>query len=101
MGDTYHPTAMAGGTVPGPLCALILRALAHLTPCRAPGRVAWAVFGWCFSLVGVLTFVAYHFPSVRERCAACGKKRPVHIEACPFCGAPFPPPELKGTEIFA
>jgi len=36
----------------------------------------------------------------RVVCPQCKKRRTVDRENCEHCGAPFPPPEKNGTEIF-
>jgi hypothetical protein len=61
----------------------------------------WAIFVF---LLGVPGYLAYRFHRtwpVLEDCPRCGEATPRDRERCSDCGAAFPPPELKGLEIFA
>jgi hypothetical protein len=49
-------------------------------------------------------YLAYRFHRtwpVLEDCPRCGEQSPRDRDRCSDCGATFPPPELKGLEIFA
>jgi hypothetical protein len=38
---------------------------------------------------------------VMDACPACGRPVPRDRDSCAACGAEFPPPALKGIEVFA
>jgi hypothetical protein len=66
-----------------------------------PHAVGWAVFAF---LLGIPGWIAYRFHRpwpVLEECPACRQAAPRDREACTECGADFPPPPLKGIEVFA
>ena len=66
-----------------------------------PGAVRWALFAF---LLGAPGWIAYRFHRpwpVLEECLECAQPAPRDREACVECGAAFPPPELKGLEVFA
>jgi len=66
-----------------------------------PHAPAWAVFAF---LLGIPGWIAYRFHRawpVLEECPACHQPSPRDREACVDCGADFPPPPLKGIEVFA
>jgi hypothetical protein len=65
-----------------------------------PHPAAWAVFAF---LLGIPGWVAYRFHRawpVLEECPACHQASPRDREACLDCGVAFPPPPLKGIEVF-
>jgi hypothetical protein len=62
---------------------------------------AWAVAGFLFGLLGILTLLALEEQPARERCVGCGKRRVVSRASCEHCRARWPAPALEGTEIFA
>ncbi len=64
-----------------------------------------ALAGWggvcaVFGLAGFFTMLAVCDWPARVSCKGCGQWRVVTRERCGQCGAPFPPPEPDGTEIF-
>jgi len=62
---------------------------------------AWAVFAF---ILGVPGYIAYRFHRtwpVLAACPSCGELSPRNREACTECGAAFPPPALKGLEVYA
>jgi hypothetical protein len=65
------------------------------------GAIAWAIF---VLLLGLPAFVGYwthrRWPA-RARCEHCGAVVPRDRGACLACAAEFPPPALKGIELFA
>jgi hypothetical protein len=66
-----------------------------------PHAAAWAAF---VLLLGVPGWIAYRFHRtwpVLADCPACQHPSPRDRNACLECGAPYPPPRLKGTEVFA
>jgi len=60
---------------------------------------AWAGFVLAFNLAGLITFRLVADWPVRVRCPQCSQKRPVEEERCPHCGAGWPAPASRGTEI--
>ena len=65
-----------------------------------PFTWVWVAFVF---LCGVPGYLAYRFHrrwAVLDECPACKKKVPRDREACSACGKSFPPPELKGIEVF-
>jgi hypothetical protein len=66
-----------------------------------PGALGWAIFAF---LLGIPGWIAYRFHRtwpVLEECPECDQPAPRDRVACVECGAIFPPPELKGLEVFA
>jgi len=61
----------------------------------------WTGFIFFFGLVGLLVLFCVQEWPARETCGNCQKLRVVDRETCEHCGAPFPPAEKNGTEIFA
>jgi len=61
---------------------------------------AWAAFVLVFNLAGLITFRLVADWPVRVRCPQCSRKRPVEENVCPHCGAAWPAPVSRGTEIF-
>lgn len=88
--------ALIGAVVFGAVNFTLCRRYAFLR-----GRVVtWTAIGFAFGLLGVALFLMLVERPARERCPACGRKRVVDRERCEHCGAPFPPPQRDGTEIF-
>ena len=66
-----------------------------------PGAIGWAIFAF---LLGAPGWIAYRFHRtwpVLEECPECDQPAPRDREVCTECGAIFPPPQLKGLEVFA
>jgi hypothetical protein len=61
---------------------------------------AWAAFVLAFNIAGLITFRLVADWPVRVRCPQCSRKRPVEEKLCPHCGAGWPVPVSRGTEIF-
>jgi predicted amidophosphoribosyltransferase len=51
-------------------------------------------------LPGLMAFGCVQEWPARVTCPHCQKRRVVDHETCEHCGAPFPPAEKNGTEIF-
>ncbi len=67
----------------------------------AAERVVWPLFVLALGLPG---WVGYRFGRswpVLEACPGCGARAPRDRGDCARCAAEFPPPALKGTEVFA
>jgi hypothetical protein len=107
--DTYAAglTRMLRETWPSTLAAFAIAGVAATLAYRRQRRyglshaVAWAVFVFVFGIPG---WIAYRFHGtwpVLEDCPACGEPAPRDRETCLDCGAAFPPPPLKGIEVFA
>ena len=52
-------------------------------------------------LPGLVGYLFHRRWPVLEKCPACGHDVPRDREVCAECGAAFPPPEAKGSEVFA
>jgi hypothetical protein len=65
------------------------------------GSTAWVVFVFLFGLPGLLGYLFCRVWPARLACPACGQDAPRDRETCFACGADFPEPVLKGTEVFA
>ena len=66
-----------------------------------PNPAVWAVFAFLFGIPG---WIAYRFHGTwpaMEDCPACRQPAPRDRGNCLDCGAAFPPPPLKGIEVFA
>jgi len=66
-----------------------------------PHPAAWAVFAFVFGVPGFLAYRFHRVWPVLEECPACHQPSPRDRESCLDCGKPFPPPGLKGIEVFA
>ncbi len=60
----------------------------------------WMLSGFFFGLAGVLTLLAMRDLPLRRPCPACKRLRIVSREHCEHCGAAFPPPAQRPTDIF-
>lgn len=107
--DTYSAafSATLGDFWPGTLAlvvgslALAVSAYRRQRHYALPYAGLWAVFVF---LLGVPGYLAYRFHRtwpVLEDCPRCGESAPRDRDRCSDCGATFPPPELKGLEIYA
>jgi hypothetical protein len=92
---------------PSIIAVLVASALASWATHRRQRRYGlrnagmWAAFVF---IGGIPAWLAYRFHRpwpVLEDCPACGELAPRDREACFDCGATFPPPPLKGIEVFA
>jgi hypothetical protein len=66
-----------------------------------PHAVAWAIFAYVLGIPGWLAYRLHRTWPVLEDCPACGQAAPRDRASCTECGAAFPPPPLKGIEVFA
>lgn len=66
-----------------------------------PYAVGWAIFAFLFGVPGWIAYRWHRTWPPVEDCPACDQPAPRDREACTECGADFPPPPLKGTEVFA
>lgn len=66
-----------------------------------PGAIAWAIFTFVFGAAGWIAYRWHRAWPPLEECPACDQPAPRDRAACTECGAEFPPPELKGIEVFA
>lgn len=66
-----------------------------------PQAGPWAVFAFLFGVPGWIAYRYHRTWPVLEACAACHQPSPRDREKCLDCGASFPPPPLKGVEVFA
>jgi hypothetical protein len=66
-----------------------------------PHAAGWAVFAFVFGVPGWIAYRLHRTWPVLEECPACRQSAPRDRTACTECGADFPPPALKGIEVFA
>ena len=66
-----------------------------------PRSYVWLGFVFLLGLPGLMGYLFHRRWPLREACPACGRKASRDREVCSSCGAEFPRPELKGTEVFA
>jgi hypothetical protein len=66
-----------------------------------PGAIGWAILSFIFGLPGWIAYRWHRTWPVLDECPSCDQPAPRDREACTECGAAFPPPELKGLEVFA
>ena len=59
------------------------------------------VFAFIFGLPGWIAYRFHRTWPVLEECPACHQPSPRDREDCLDCGKAFPPPPLKGIEVFA
>lgn len=62
---------------------------------------AWAALVFALGPAGLLGYWTQNHRPVCERCEHCGAVVPRNRETCRACAAAFPPPALKGSEVFA
>jgi hypothetical protein len=65
------------------------------------GSLAWAIFVFLLGVPGLVGYWLHRNWPVTERCGECGAVVPRDREMCLVCATDFPPPALKGVEIFA
>lgn len=63
--------------------------------------VPWLAFVWLFGLPGYVAYRLHRRWPVRLPCPSCSMPSPRDRDDCTDCGAEFPRPELKGSEVFA
>lgn len=66
-----------------------------------PNPAAWAVFAFVFGVPGWIAYRFHRVWPVLGECPACKELAPRDRETCFDCGKAFPPPPLKGIEVFA
>jgi hypothetical protein len=66
-----------------------------------PWTWAWVAFVLLFGLPAYFGYLAHRAWPARLPCPNCGKRVPRDRPACFACGREFPPPALKGIEVFA
>jgi hypothetical protein len=62
-------------------------------------RRAWQWTAFLLGPAGLVTLWFLRDWPAREQCRSCGARRPVTLDACPFCRQPAPSPVPNGTEI--
>jgi Phospholipase_D-nuclease N-terminal len=65
------------------------------------GTIAWTIFVFCFGLPGFIGYLLHRRWPVLVRCTHCSQETPRDRDACLKCNTPFPPPSMKGIEVFA
>ena len=65
------------------------------------GSLFWAIFVFLSGPPGLVGYWLHRRWPAKEQCTSCGKVAPRDRETCVACGAQFPLPEARGTEIFA
>ena len=68
---------------------------------NAAERLLWPLFVLAFGLPGWIGYRYGRSWPMLESCPACSRNVPHDRGFCACCEAEFPPPELKGTEVFA
>ncbi|MDA0833844.1 MAG: hypothetical protein O2955_04410 [Planctomycetota bacterium] len=66
-----------------------------------PVVIPWVIFVFLTGVPGYLGYLAHRRWPVRLACPSCAAKTPRDRHTCLDCGLEFPPPELKGIEVFA
>jgi hypothetical protein len=108
--DLDYQSALAkvlGSTWPSILAVLaagcIVAPLAYRRQKRfgLPNPAAWAAFAFIFGVPGWIAYRFHRAWPVLEECPACHQPSPRDREDCLDCGKSFPPPPLKGIEVFA
>jgi hypothetical protein len=63
--------------------------------------IGWAIFVFCLGIPGFIGYLLHRRWPVLVRCPHCGQETPRDRDACLKCNTAFPPPALKGIEVFA
>jgi hypothetical protein len=63
--------------------------------------LAWTLFLFLLGAPGLIGCLLHRRWPVVVRCQHCGAETPRDRDACLTCGTAFPPPALKGIEVFA
>jgi hypothetical protein len=66
-----------------------------------PWTGAWVAFVFLTGLPGYIGYIAHRRWPSRLPCPHCGRHVPRDRPACIACGREFPPPAMKGIEVFA
>jgi hypothetical protein len=66
-----------------------------------PHAMGWAVFVFVMGLPGWVAYRFHRLWPIMDDCPSCKQLSPRDREVCTECGATFPPPPLKGIEVFA
>jgi len=91
------PTVVALGALGGVLAAATWRRQQRFA---LPHAALWSVFVLVFGVPGYLAYRFHRTWPVLEPCPRCNERSPRDRDRCADCGATFPPPELKGIEVF-
>jgi hypothetical protein len=81
------------------LCGWLATRTAHRYGFYRRMRRVWQWTALLLGPAGLLTLWFLRDWPAREQCRSCGGRRPVTLEACPFCHHPAPSPAPNGTEI--
>ena len=65
-----------------------------------PWTVPWMAFVLLFGVPAYLGYLFHRSWPARLPCPSCGQPAPRDRSACLACGRDFPPPALKGIEVF-
>jgi hypothetical protein len=87
--------------VSGLICAALTFAIGRRYAFSRAALIGWTVGNFLLGPAGVLTMLSLRTWPTLKRCPSCGRWRVVNREQCPRCDAPFAPPAMDGTEIFA
>ncbi len=68
---------------------------------RRPNAGLWWLMVFLFGPMGLLAYWLQQKQAMLEPCTSCDQIVPRDRGACAACGAEFPVPKLRGTEIFA
>jgi hypothetical protein len=82
------------------VCALVCFVTARRYAFSWPRCLGWALCGFTFGWVGLLTMLAMQEWPARIACPSCRRRRRVDRDRCEHCGAPHALPDRDGTEIF-
>jgi hypothetical protein len=63
--------------------------------------VAWALFVFVLGIPGFIGYLLHRRWPIVVRCQHCGVETPRDRDTCLTCSTPFPPPAMKGIEVFA
>jgi hypothetical protein len=82
-------------------CAAAVLAYRRQKRFGLPHAGAWAAFVFLLGIPGWLAYRFHRTWPVLEDCPSCRQASPRDRTTCLDCGASFPPPPLKGIEVFA
>jgi hypothetical protein len=97
---------MIGARLPFLIVCLLSAVLAqwryrHQRRLSEHNATAWAMFVFVMGVPGLIGYLLHRRWPVFEHCQTCNKETPRDRDSCLHCGAEFPPPPMKGIEIFA